>query len=51
MARGRGSVCPSEANSADGIDGSIGNVGAPWEMKTVGSRLMAASSCGVCHQM
>src|ERR1700733_8583963 len=44
MASGRGSWADSVPNSADGIDGSIGNVGAPWDRKSDGIRVMAAKS-------
>src|SRR6478735_4939111 len=50
IARGRGSLSASVANSADGIDGSIGSVGAPWEMKTLGSRAIAANLKRDCYQ-
>jgi hypothetical protein len=43
IARGRGKRLASVANSAEGIDASIGSVGAPWEMKTLGSRVIEAS--------
>jgi hypothetical protein len=42
--RGRSKRVAKEANSAEGIDGSIGSVGAPWDMKTVGRRDIAATS-------
>jgi hypothetical protein len=41
--RGRSKRVAKEANSAEGIDGSMGSVGAPWEMKTVGRRDIAAN--------
>src|ERR1700761_2869463 len=44
MASGRGNWADSVPNSADGIEGSIGNVGAPWDRKSDGIRFMAAKS-------
>lgn len=42
IASGRGKWAESAPNSAEGIEGSIGSVGAPWERKSDGKRIMAA---------
>ena len=40
MARGRGKRDPSAENACDGMVGSIGSVGAPWDKKSEGNRDM-----------
>jgi hypothetical protein len=44
MARGRGKREPSAENACDGMVGSIGSVGAPWDKKSEGKRDMVSGA-------